>query len=210
DFRPGSNARVTTVGFAGLVIHQGVTYGPLTGSSVATASLSGIAALLWSYFPTLTPDELMQAIYDGGTTRMIDDVPVIAGVYLGQTAPEQRMVTACGTIASACMNLAGLPDPAQCQLAIDNCEISYGTSGIDVDTSAWQMSFTAAFDQLSDADKASESAPEMAVYECERCGLDTVSKLPTDESIPAEAMGDPWVLPQPTTPPCPMCMLDDD
>ena len=101
------------------------------------------------------------------------------------------------------------PAAQDCQQVTNNCTTAY-PNGIVVDENAWWTSFGAAFNQLPPGDKAGENAPEMAVYECVRCGLDTVSKLPIDESIPAEAMGDPWVLPQPGVPPCPMCILDDD
>jgi hypothetical protein len=120
------------------------------------------------------------------------------------------MVTACSTITWACANLVGSPDPMQCATATSNCAFAYGGGSIDVDADGWLTSFASAFDQLPDTDKGSENAPEWAVYECTLCGLDTVSKLPIDESIPAEAMGDPWVLPQPATLPCPMCVIDDD
>lgn len=40
---------------------------PITGTSVSAAVTSGTAALLWSYFPWMSADQVMQMIYDGAT-----------------------------------------------------------------------------------------------------------------------------------------------
>ena len=54
-----------------------------TGSSVATAVVSSIAAVVWDSFPDLTPDELMKTLYESGKS-FVSVVP--ANFWFGSDA----------------------------------------------------------------------------------------------------------------------------
>jgi len=211
NFRPDSQARLAALGFNGFTELASSSHGPLSGSSVATAAVAGIAALVWSYYPNLSADELAQALHDGGAARTLGATLVTASVSPGSPpGPEQRVITACGSVAWACSNLAGpgSPTAAQCQDVASRCAAAYPSVGVDA--GAWWAGFHAAYGQLGAADKQASAASSSTDYECERCAEPSISRLPRATPIPAEAMGDPWVLPQPTVPPCPMCVIDDD
>jgi hypothetical protein len=77
----------------------------LTGTSLATAAVSGIAASLWSRVPTLSPDALMLALYAQGSPTAIS--PDFAPYRASATYDEVRNITRC-SIASA------FPDLADC------------------------------------------------------------------------------------------------
>ena len=70
-----------------------------TGTSVAAAVTSAAAAVVWSYRPELSADEVMQVVYDGGAAL---DRP--AEVCVGQTPCERnaRRVSMCGAFSEAC------------------------------------------------------------------------------------------------------------
>lgn len=57
-FAPGEKIYTTT---------KGNNYGSDSGTSLAAPMVSGTAALIWSYYPTLTVQEIKQIILDSGT-----------------------------------------------------------------------------------------------------------------------------------------------
>lgn len=78
-----------------------------TGTSVAAAVTSGVAALVWSYNPQLTPAQVMDIIYTSGTdTSMVADY-----IYAGAHAIDVHAVDACAALEHAC-NLDGANCPA--------------------------------------------------------------------------------------------------
>lgn len=198
DFREGSNARIAAVGYAGVATDDVDRYGPMTGSSVSAAALSGIAGMVWSFFPGYDADQIIDLVYHSGNNRN-DEMGnlVLADLHGPQTPFEQRWVTACGAMAYAC-SFAG------------TCNIACDAYSVDVD--GWWAGFDASVDMQPEEDKIDAMAPVMTPYECEGCegqGAYTVN-LPADESISEEHMPNNWVVPQPEDPPCPSCGLDDD
>lgn len=202
DFRRGSDARVVAPGFAGFVEWAGETHGTITGSSVAAATVSGTAALVWSYFPALSADEVMQLVYDSGRVRLdANQASVMASHFLtGTTAPEQHEITACGAILHACtvQGTCGVAAEKVCGEPVP---------GVDIETEFWS-GFDQALTHVSG--RTDDLGPEWDIYDCDRCGGESISLLPMTSSLLAGSMSDPWVLPQPEKPPCPMCEIKDD
>ncbi|NVB37948.1 S8 family serine peptidase [Pseudenhygromyxa sp. WMMC2535] len=203
DLRPGSDARIATVGFGGVGSVYGVRRGPLTGSSVSAATLSGVAALLWSYYPAQSVDELMTKIYDSGVPRVLDGSPIMATLHGPQSPYQQHLVTACEALAYTCDALDS--DPGRCASLRSQC------SGANVDRQSWWQDYDSALAQLDPDAQTGAWAPAMVPYECQAC--DTTprdTKLPAHAAIDAGDMPDPWSIPQPEDPPCPMCGIQDD
>jgi hypothetical protein len=209
DFRPGSNARIATIGFAGATTLRGESYGPMTGSSVSTAALSGIASLVWSYFPNLGADALMQLIYDSGTSTL-----QTASLTLPQPSNQlaglsQKQVTACGALRHACANWQSIvtsqpaTQPAVCDTLSDLCATDAAPS---VDAQAWSNEFDTALAQLDDAQLGSVDAPVWRTVQCVGC-----NNLPRFVQLPPGLASEPpaqaWVVPQPHVPPCPVCKI---
>lgn len=182
-FRPGSNARIAAHGFMAVTSSGGTTHGPLSGSSVSTAVVSGAAALVWSYRPWLTADQVMDLLWASGEERQVS-----ADFYRGAgTAPTQRVVTACRALASALNVLAASPIPCKSPTRPDVRDL-WGNAPILV---ADVVELT-----LEDAPTSTVSCPW-----CSGAELDTK----VFGSPPVPALADPWGVPQPDNAGCPMC-----
>jgi len=81
--RIDGQARLTAYGLAVVTdeVRPAVAY---TGSSMATAVLSGVAAAAWSYAPNLTAAELVAKLYETG--NVVDPVYGVPSVCLGGVA----------------------------------------------------------------------------------------------------------------------------
>ncbi|MBC8067169.1 MAG: S8/S53 family peptidase [Deltaproteobacteria bacterium] len=99
------------------VVGGQVTTNALTGTSMATAAVSGFAALLWSYNRDLDPHRVMRRIYEAG--RDTDD-PADYGLF-GAPAADVHQVTACSALEHMCATEGGCPFPA---LACDGMSLS--------------------------------------------------------------------------------------
>jgi hypothetical protein len=111
-FRPASNTRIAAPGFMAVVEQGGVMHGPLSGSSVATAVVSGIAARVWSAYPEYTAGEVMDQIWKKGVVPGNQEV-VKADSYDTQKAlPDQHVVSLCSA-----MGLTGCNDAPPGKLA---------------------------------------------------------------------------------------------
>lgn len=85
----------------------------MTGTSLAAASASGAAALLWSYQPTLPANRVMQLLYAfGANTTAVSDVGLG-----GATFPIHRLDT-CASLVAACAipgaQCGNIPAPLTC------------------------------------------------------------------------------------------------
>ena len=69
---------------------------PLTGTSVSTAVVAGIASLVWSYAPELTPDEMMHLI-----ASTAYETELSANFDFWQS-PRVRRASVCAALADAC------------------------------------------------------------------------------------------------------------
>ena len=205
DLRVGSNARLTATGFAGFDEVRGRNYGPLSGSSVSTAVISGTASLAWSYFDRLHADELMGLLYNAGEPTGGD-----VSLHLGNTSPQQRQVSACGAVTHACdpHNLGNYLRGNQGTPAV--CDPSVLTAcgpllSLQVDESAFADDFTVAFGQLDPSQSTNTMAPNWTALNCSQCGGVELTKVPSDWETEPEHMG--WVVPEPHKPPCPHCHI---
>lgn len=210
DFREGSNARVAATGFAGVDSRMGTSYGPMTGSSVSTAVLSGVAALVWSYFPDLGADAVMQLIYDSGTPTSQTASLILPPQSQQLAGTPQRQATACGALQHACTNWqsytvahAGVPatPPSVCATLSGHCPARPSS----VDTQAWANDFDQALAQLADGQVGRADGPVWTTVQCVGCNNQPrfVMLPPGMASEPAQA----WVVPQPQAAPCPICKI---
>lgn len=75
------------------------TTSPHTGTSVAAAVTSAAAAVVWSYRPGLTADEVMDVVYSGGVDLGRSADVCVGGGVCGRTA---HRVSMCGALREAC------------------------------------------------------------------------------------------------------------
>lgn len=130
--RPGGRPALATAAFQAVVgdPQTGSPPGPsavLTGSSVSSAVISAIAAMLWSRMPNLAPEEVIDAIRSSGTPlgEYAD-----FGLAPAQNA-EIHVAGACNALAYACSMYGS---PACGPLANWSC------SAPDPSASAWPIS----------------------------------------------------------------------
>jgi subtilase family protein len=97
----------------------------LTGSSVATAVVSSIAAVVWDSFPDLSPSEVMDILdASGDELKRLDSSPRLADFWF-QTgtppvlqAPTVHRLSLCTALQAACSKNPSEP----CPLLPDSCE----------------------------------------------------------------------------------------
>jgi hypothetical protein len=70
---------------------------PLTGTSVSAAVVSATASLVWSYAPELTPNQVMQLIYDSGV-----DIGQQADFGFAGAAATVHRVSVCAAMSELC------------------------------------------------------------------------------------------------------------
>jgi len=103
-------------GIAGLGL-GGVAWAPtdpvppqLTGSSVSTAVVSAVSALVWVYQPSWTPGQVTRAVYDGGTdvgSGLIAECPLLL------TQCRSHRASVCGALHAAGASVSCAPAPPQ-------------------------------------------------------------------------------------------------
>lgn len=95
--RPHGITGIAALGLGGVAWLPGeLVPPPLTGSSVSTAVVSAIGALVWTQQPSWTPGEITGAIYDGG-----NDVGAADECPLSIVACRSHRASACGALTSA-------------------------------------------------------------------------------------------------------------
>jgi hypothetical protein len=165
----------------------------LTGTSTATAAVSGAAALLWSYNPQLQPGQVMDAVYAGSPlgTGMAD--------FAGHGATDLRVRTldTCSALDVACHGYACASLPLFCRTATPETTTADLVAAAEAIAPGQTVSFN--FDE---AQLCSDS-----------CGVDHYGHAATSapEGLdPCPPVADPvemFVHPQPTQPSCPNCTL---
>jgi hypothetical protein len=198
-FRPLSNTRIAARGFMVVTVDESVTssriLGPYSGSSVATAVTSGIAALVWSYHPRQTPDQLMDGLWSSGVPR--GKPKVQADSYYGmwdnppQPKPDQHVISACSALQYfECLG----KDPQTCP-SLGCTEPSGGDNVHQALEQVWTHVIT-------------QWAPPREDVEKVRCpSCDGSSKEVTTQTPGQSDPVNMWVVPQPSTPPCNACTL---
>ncbi len=180
-FRPGSNAAIAAPGFMAVTTDASKkeTYGPISGSSVATAVVAGTAALMWSVEPLLRREALMTTLWKSGKPRTKDGTTVMADLHPDR---EQRVVSACAAL-SALGKEVGPCDASGRRDAlgawVDNVRDGSTRTFVEVD------------------------APASATENCSSCNGPSHTERIGSPSTPP--VPDPWVIPQPDNPACPMC-----
>jgi hypothetical protein len=93
-----TTTRVAAYGFR--AVKDGVAgrvLGPMTGTSVSTAAVAGIAAAVWSKYGTFTADQVMHQIWNSGSSNgQIAELQLLSASARQQDAQhEQHVVSAC-------------------------------------------------------------------------------------------------------------------
>lgn len=95
--RPASRSRLAAPALQAIApLPDGDYTGALSGSSVAAAVATGVAALVWSHRPELHPDDLIELVYAGGLET---GEPAEFGLEPGR---QIRRVHACRALEHAC------------------------------------------------------------------------------------------------------------
>lgn len=189
--RPGGRPRLAAI--ADHVVGSDLGRTARTGTSMAAATVSGIAALVWSYRDTLTGPEIMELLWDAG-------VPTgdSSDYSLGGAAYEIRRATACGALSEACAT------PGDCPLSFNlGCRTTWRSTDtleatiaaiVPEQTSQVQM-LAASFPDETCAEYCGEFADNYYSG-----GLAT-----TCEPLEGEARTDYLTKPAPGNPACPTC-----
>jgi len=189
----------------------------LSGSSVAAAVVSGIAAVAWAYGPPLRSDIIMELVYGSGV-----DLATPAEFHMaGVVAPPIRRVSACDTVRAVC---SLLPAPAACPAALPPCTTPAAGEDTrkehtEVDAATLEGAlFSADADGDGQVDNAYAITPHsLALPAGSPCDVSEITAddpaLPDYPCPDAQYVGGkavPWVGPQPSDPGCSVCALCGD
>ncbi|MDC0721633.1 S8 family serine peptidase [Nannocystis bainbridge] len=193
--RPGGRPRLAAPAFMAVGGPNAQPTTPLTGTSLAAASVSGVAALAWSYEPGLTAGQLGQRLY-AAAAPILPHVPA----QFGTTDPIRR-ITACSTLA-ACTG-------ARCPTVVCSAPLP--------DLAALADASYLAVDALRDADSL-DMVDALAVTTASACtdvcGDSLHTFTPASGAQTAcdhdEVAGrQRYTSPQPEWPACPACFLSN-
>lgn len=156
----------------------------LSGTSVSTAAVSGAAALLWSYKPTLSAPQVMEQLYAGG-----EELGIAADYahtsYGAQTA--SRRLDVCDALSLSLG--AGTPHPLGCKNQDPRLADASALALVNNELLDWVVA---------------PATPSLVSTTCAGFEMRAAQGL----SCPApDAPSIPYVLPQPTQPACPNCTL---
>ena len=205
---PGAHALAADVDSSGTLVPTDV----LTGTSAATAAVSGIASTVWGYRPILTAPELMELVRQGSV-----DLDVPADYCLGgrpcpwpTTDPRRgiRRVNLCRALNEVCA-AGGGRCPAAGKLPKCAARPAYGAPLPLLGTAAW-AAIEAGVKKVVSGSALTEDLPPLAV--CKQSALrsnryiyePTVCPFRQYYGIPVR----PWTNPQPSKNPCTVCLAD--
>lgn len=191
--REGGRPRLATYGYH-VTSADGATHTAiLTGSSMAAATASGIAATVWGYRPSLTAPQVMALVYGSGVS--LDPAPGGAATKAefclgggGCTEPIRR-ASLCQAVAAACSSQV-----ERCPAVPPTCTTPAAYSGAEQPSWAgpdWSM----AMDGVVHAEGELSSTATCASG---NCAADTQIENKTAQ---------PWVEPQPGWTGCDVCAL---
>lgn len=170
---------------------------PATGSSLAAAAVSALAADVWALRPEMTPDQVMEHLYQSGLATTRD-----AQLYRQLDAStglkyKQHVVSQCAALVTAC-DVQGdaprlCPDLAVLEAMKGTCRDT-----VDVDLSADMAAVqAAAYPNLPAQPASPPTVPKMTTAAAN--AIETSSGY-TDTGAPA-------VIPQPGYTACPLCTV---
>lgn len=152
-----------------------------TGTSIAAASLSAIAAALWSHSPGMTPHQVVAVIDESGTpsSLLVDGSP---------QKRQARRITAHAAFERLCTT----------RYAGGACPNPYVAPTMPAAMS-WPAGLTAG--------AAAGATPLMCSTRADACAGGTVTRsvCGASPSVTLAAAAEPWVRPQPDIPICPVC-----
>jgi hypothetical protein len=215
--RKGSRPRRLVAAFQAVAGMNWRTTDPWTGTSVAAAGLSGLAAMVWSHRPGVTAQEVMAALDASGRALLL---PVELNPQPEwQTA---RVLTGHAAFAKTCSGLTACAKnpykspaspnntnvqsiPAKGQLAITAERITE-VDAIEAITTAGED----ALKQLGKQQLTSCGLPRLHYYPRKVSKQGPVDKLPPNTTPaspppPVGGVSQPWTRPQPETMICPYC-----
>lgn len=173
----------------------------MSGSSTSTAVVSGIAALVWSYAPDLSSEELVALLYESGEA-LASETPAYIGMGAGQTP---RVLTACSAVASVCER-RGVPCEQSCA---ESSSTAFELGAAYRDLLA-QLPIT----QGSDSSTAPTAGGTPSMYQTRTPGCAstvtswefvlTLEASPFDPDV--AKLPRPGVYPQPRRWPCSLCL----
>jgi Subtilase family len=154
---------------------------PFTGTSMATAIVTGVAALVWGTQPSLAPVEVMDAVYAAGLT-----LPGTVDVCIGGAPCSQsiKRISGCATLMARNVVTGCVPSPGL-MLPGPNRAMAVASDGGAPDADAPDGG-------TPDAD-APDTAPPV--------------DAPTPTNPIYRATDQPWVVPQPGPVGCDVCRL---
>ncbi|WP_157596354.1 S8/S53 family peptidase [Plesiocystis pacifica] len=190
--RSGSMPRLVATGVHG-VPNLANPRSALTGSSVPTAVVSGTAALLWSFYPQLSVEQLMQTIYFSG--EMLGPDAAVVGVDAWVSEVRRLDICAAVEAASARLDTAELPAPLGCLEEAPEASIEDVLPLVEVlPTTSFAPIFS------TPAQPCSSGCVSGSVH-----AADGVAKPACPAPVPPTL---PFATPQPTHPACPSCTID--
>lgn len=204
--RDGDLPRLAAPAFAAVNDAPGAPHVPMTGSSLAAASVSAVASLVWSYEHTLPPSAVIQRIYDTG----IADVMTTPGATV--TLPEfgvpgiPRRVSACKALAACVPTLIDTcPDVTCNDLPPDLAGLAVAAS--DAYAAIEALSTTPVFVDLRGTFNPRKQCDDA-------CGIElmvrTTSGVSGDPCDRDHVVGlDRATSPQPRSTPCPACWISN-
>ncbi|EYF02435.1 S8 family serine peptidase [Chondromyces apiculatus] len=183
--RTGGSPRLAALAFGGVAGEDPVKLPvPLTGTSVAAAAVSGIAAALWAYRPDLTATEVMDLVYRSGTLLLRKADFAAPGV-----ADEVRRVDRCQALVAGCPpGQSATTCPAQGMKCVP------APPAEATQNPAWSQALGGLL--AGDvADAVSYAGPAQPLG------------TPIGSSLYRSLAAAPWVHPQPERPPCGACVF---
>jgi|GEM_PF-1657361 len=169
-----------------------------TGTSVSTAVVSSIAAVVWHLRPELRPDQVMRLISrSGDPLARRADFYALKGLWPPELAPHAKRLSLCQAVVQACRSGEG-----RCA-SIPKCPRWERNSAL---LSAFYNSNATALPELKvllpNVCKASRGAPGLWLAK----GDSTSADLCPVDLLP-DIVSQRWVAPQPENTPCPGCSI---
>lgn len=149
-----------------------------TGTSVAAAALSGLAASIWTHHPALTPRQVIGLITSSGRNTGLPVAPPATG--------QARLITGYDAFASLCTRLTA-----------GECTNPYLPATPPTQASPEIYMSNPMPAELSCTATATSCGASVSVYGCGEDGT-------AETNVPAPS---PWLRPQPDIPYCPVCPI---
>jgi hypothetical protein len=203
---PGAHAVASDVDASGGVVHTDV----LTGTSVSTAVVSGIAATLWGYRPELPGAQIMELVRQGSVDLGVPADFCLGGApcpwLSGDPLRSIRRVSLCQALEAACRG-----GPGRCPSAPPPCtQRNAYTSPLPQLNAAQMEEIESKVTLPVDGSLLNVDLPPLPV--CRQTALRAFSWSYDENACPfRQYYGiplQPWTNPQPSKNPCTLCLVD--